>query len=72
MGISKNNYGYNFSGTAASNKLINTKTNYGELATSVVPFAGWGQIIDGGNSISDANLRAYLLPTTGTPVDVVV
>lgn len=70
IGTSENVYGYNFSGTAASNKLVTTTANYGSLANSVVKFEGWSQIINGTNSPNASQLTNWLLGSS--PVDVVV
>ena len=40
IGLDMNTYGYSFNGTAASNKLITAKTNYGVLENSVVKVDG--------------------------------
>lgn len=69
MGIDKNGYGYNFSGTAASNRLLTTATNFGTLPNSVVKSEGF-DIIDGGQNPSDANMQTWLLGTN--PVDIVI
>lgn len=70
IGNSPNGYGYNFSGTAASNKLITTPANYGALANSVVKYDGWTQIINGGGSPNATQLTNW---TTGSdPVDIIV
>lgn len=69
IGSDKNGYGYNFSGNAASNKLITSKSNYGDLPTSVVGFEGW-TIIDGGVTSNANQLKVNLLGAN--PVDVLV
>ncbi|MDQ1095623.1 MULTISPECIES: hypothetical protein [Chryseobacterium] len=70
IGTSPNEYGYNFSGTAASNGLITTTANYGTLANSIVKYEGWDQIINGTNAPSAAQLTGW---TTGSnPVDIIV
>ncbi len=69
IGTSENGYGYNFSGNAASNRLITTATNYGTQPNSVVKFAGW-QITNGTNAPTTAQLNNWLL--SANPVDVVV
>ncbi|MHC5310376.1 hypothetical protein ACYSNM_10010 [Myroides sp. LJL116] len=55
IGSSENGYGYNFSGTAASNKLITEKRNYGTLDNSIVYFEGWKEIK--GFSAGQANVK---------------
>lgn len=69
IGSDPNGYGYNFSGTAASNKLLTTATNFGTLANSVVKSEGF-DIINGGQNPSDANIQNWLLGTN--PVDIVI
>lgn len=70
IGTSKNGFGYNFSGTAASNKLINEPLNYGTSQSSIISFEGWADIKDGTNNPSAADLRNWLLGTS--PYDIVV
>ncbi|WP_156907115.1 hypothetical protein [Epilithonimonas caeni] len=70
IGADADGFGYNLSGTAASNRLITTATNYGTLANSVVKYEGWDQIINGTDSPSAAQLTSW---TTGSnPVDIIV
>ncbi|WP_419869120.1 hypothetical protein [Chryseobacterium sp. CT-SW4] len=69
-GYGQNDYGYNFSGTANSNKLITTATNFGTLANSVVKYEGWDQIINAGDDPTEATLTANL--TGDNPVDIFV
>lgn len=69
IGGSKDGYGYNFSGNAASNKLITTAANFGSLAASTVKTEGF-EIIDAGNAPSEANMKTWL--TGSNPVDIVV
>ena len=69
IGISENHYGYNFGGSAASNKLITEKRNYGALAESKVAFEGWDEIISI-TSPTEGELRANV--TGSNPVDVVI
>lgn len=61
IGTSANGYGYNFSGRAASNKLINANSNYGTDESSVIAFEGWSEIRNGGNNPSVSTLRGWLL-----------
>ncbi len=61
IGTSANLYGYNFSGNAASNKLITTNGNYGTNESSVIAFEGWSAITNGGNNPSPETLRNWLL-----------
>lgn len=70
IGGAKNGYGYNFSGTAESNRLITTKANYGDLENSVVAFEGWEEIIDGTDLPSTSFMQNHLLGAD--PVDIVV
>lgn len=70
IGNSKNGYGYNFSGTAASNKLIREPLNYGTDQSSVISFEGWGEIKDGSGNPSTADLRTWLLGNA--PYDIVI
>lgn len=70
IGTDKNGFGYNFSGTAASNKLITTKANYGDLETSIIAFEGWEEIIDGTNSPNTTYMTNHLLGAN--PVDILV
>lgn len=70
IGTSKNGYGYNFSGTAASNKLIREPLNYGTNQNSVISFEGWDEIKDGTNNPSTSDLRTWLLGSN--PYDIVV
>ncbi len=70
IGTSENGYGYNFSGSAASNKLITTPSNYGMLNDSRIKFQGWSSIINGGNHPRDESLRSWLLGNQ--PVDILV
>lgn len=70
IGSARNGYGYNFSGTAASNKLITSENNYGQSETSVVGFEGWGEIKNGTNSPSTANLKTWLLGPD--PYDILI
>ena len=63
-------YGYNISNTRPSRTLITTNTNYGTLPTSIVPYEGWDEIINGSNSPSAAQLQNWLLGSN--PVDIVV
>lgn len=71
IGTGRNGYGYNFSGTAASNKLITEKRNYGQLDNSVVYFEGWKEITGwepGGATVT--TLENALLSTN--PYDIVI
>ncbi|MHC5310375.1 hypothetical protein ACYSNM_10005 [Myroides sp. LJL116] len=70
IGSSANGYGYNFAGTAASNRLVTSQINYGNLPDSKVAFEGWEAIINGGNDPSVASLRNWL--NGARPVDIVV
>lgn len=70
IGNSKNGYGYNFSGTAASNKLIREPLNYGTDQNSVISFEGWSEIKDGTSNPSTADLRTWLLGNA--PYDIVI
>lgn len=69
-GYGANDYGYNFSGTASSNKMITAAANYGTLANSVVKYEGWDQIINAGDSPSAAFLTTNLLGDN--PADIFV
>ncbi|WBL22697.1 hypothetical protein [Zunongwangia sp. HRR-M8] len=70
IGNDKDGYGYNFSGNAASNSLITSPINYGDLANSTVDFNGWSEIIDGTNAPGAVNLKQW---TTGkNPVDIII
>lgn len=68
IGSSENSYGYNFSGTAASGRLITSPTNFGILENSVVKFEGYERI-NGTNSPSTTQLKEWLI---NNPVDIVV
>ncbi|WP_131329466.1 hypothetical protein [Chryseobacterium piperi] len=69
IGMSENAYGYNFSGTAASGRMITTASNFGTTATSIVKTEGFTRI-NGGNGPSVANLQNWLLGPE--PVDIMV
>lgn len=60
--------GFNFSGSAASNKLITAARNFGTLEESVVKANGFS-IINGGYIPSDAQMQYWLVTD---PVDIVV
>jgi hypothetical protein len=68
IGSSPNVFGYNFSGTAASNKLITTASNFGTLVNSIVKSDGY-TIIDGGNTLSAREEQSLL---GSDPVDILV
>ena len=68
IGDSKNVYGYNFSGTAASNKLITTTSNYGITSSSIIKYQG-STIIDGTNTPTETEIRNWLIDN---PVDIVI
>ena len=68
IGSSANGYGYNFSGTAASNKLITTKRNFGTAPYSTVQAEGF-TIINGGINPTAAQMQNWLI---SNPVDIVV
>ncbi len=69
IGNDPNGFGYNFSGTAYSNRLITTATNFGTLANSTVKSEGF-DIINGATNPSDANMQTWLLGAD--PVDIVI
>jgi hypothetical protein len=68
IGGDPNGYGYNFSGTSASNRLITAYTNFGTTPVSVVKTEGF-TIINGGESPSEAQMYEWLI---NNPVDIVV
>lgn len=70
IGSSKNGYGYNFSGTAASNKLVTDIRNYGSLPTSVIGYEGMIVVEDGTNTPSVSSLRGWL--EGANPVDILI
>lgn len=70
IGNSKNGYGYNFSGTAASNKLVTETRNYGNLSTSVIGYEGQIVVEDGGTSPSVNGLKGWL--EGSNPVDILI
>lgn len=69
IGSFPNGYGYNFSGTAQSGRMLKASNNYGTLSTSIVKCEGF-DIIDGGADPSDARLYSWLLGAE--PVDIVI
>ncbi|WP_256039764.1 hypothetical protein [Chryseobacterium sp. EO14] len=69
VGTSENVYGYNFSGTAASGRMISTASNFGTTATSIVKAEGFTRI-NGGNNPSIAQLQGWL--SGSSPVDIMV
>ncbi|MHC5354854.1 hypothetical protein ACYSNX_11920 [Myroides sp. LJL115] len=71
IGTGRDSFGYNFSGTAASNKLITEPRNYGTLDNSVVYFEGWKEIVGWEPlQVSERNLTDALL--SSTPFDIVI
>lgn len=68
FGESENGFGYNFSGIAASNKLITTASNFGTTNNSVVKYEGWTSIINGGNTIDGSEANYF----TTDPVDIII
>lgn len=68
IGSSADGYGYNFSGTAASNRLITAYTNFGTTPVSIVKTEGFS-IIDGGQNPTASQLLEWLIEK---PVDIVV
>lgn len=70
IGNSKNGYGYNFSGTAASNKLVTEIRNYGNLPTSVIGYEGKIVIEDGGTTANVAKLTGWL--EGPNPIDILI
>ena len=68
IGGSPDDYGYNFSGTAASNRLIKAFTNFGTTPVSIVKTEGFS-IIDGGQNPSATQMYEWLI---NNPVDIVV
>ena len=73
IGSDPDGYGYNWSGNAASNKLITTNTNYGELINSVIKYEGFNNninVINGGVDPNASQLRNWLLGPE--PVDILV
>lgn len=68
IGSGKDGFGYNFSGTAASNKLITTSANFGTLPNSTVKAEGF-IIINGGQNPSESQMLEWLITN---PVDIVV
>lgn len=68
IGSSPDGYGYNFSGTAASNKLLTAFTNFGTTPVSIVKTEGF-TIVDGGQNPTASQLLEWLVEK---PVDIVV
>lgn len=70
IGTSPNGYGYNFSGRAASNKLVTEIRNYGNLPTSVIGYEGNMVIEDGSNSPSINSLKGWM--EGSNPIDILI
>ena len=68
LGSEPDNSGFNFSGRAASNRLITTSMNFGMLEGSKVGAEGFN-IINGGENPSQLQMQNWLIDY---PVDIVV
>lgn len=68
IGGDADGYGYNFSGTSASGRLITSIVNFGTTPISYVKTEGF-EIINGGENPSEAQMYEWLV---NNPVDIVV
>lgn len=69
IGSEPNGFGYNFSGTAQSGRMLKAANNYGTLSNSIVKCEGF-DIIDGSVNPTDAQMQEWL--TGSNPVDIVI
>lgn len=69
IGSDPNGFGYNFSGTAQSGRMLNASNNFGTLASSIIKCEGF-EIIDGGANPTNAQMQTWLLGPN--PVDIVI
>lgn len=69
IGSDPNGFGYNFSGTAQSGRMLNASNNFGTSANSIIKCEGF-DIINGGINPTDAQIQTWLLGPD--PVDIVI
>ncbi|QTV05514.1 hypothetical protein [Faecalibacter bovis] len=68
IGSGENGFGYNFSGNAASGRMISAQDNFGSIVNSLVKSEGFTRI-NGTSLPSISNLQNWLI---NDPVDIVV